>query len=467
MDETEEDMLLLSTVTQAAAIVSIVEENNKRKRDHRTLPREPKRVFRHQQVRAILQHDCLGPKPSFNGREFDNVFRVSRSRFQCLLEDFGNANIPFYTGETDCFNNTVPSLEAKLLLPLKCMAFGVPPHAFMDYFSMSKTQAKDCCNNFHKCCVMFYQDEFLRAPTKADLKSILALHKAKHRGVEGMIGGLDCMHTYWDKCPVAWQGAFKNGSKKKPSIVLEAACDYNLWFWHASYGYAGTLNDINIINLSPLTEMFLDGTMEELEKEVTPFQIDGEVFKQLYLLVDGIYPPFSRFVKGYKEPIGDYEKALTSWQEAARKDIERAFGVLQAKFQCLARPIVLRKLQLIENMVTCALILHNMCVSDRVMGACRQLYNPAENIALADNAVVVEDPEELQEINRHRGNSGSSIGIANCSEEAQHLIGRKRRWMELHNKEESMRLHSALMQHLGKQYQQHKANKKRTATSKS
>ena len=58
--------------------------------------------------------------------------------------------------------------------------------------------------------------------------------------------------------------------------------------------------------------MFLDGTMEELEKAVTPFNIDGEDFKQLYLLVDGIYPEFSRFVKGYKEPIGDFEKALTS-----------------------------------------------------------------------------------------------------------------------------------------------------------
>ena len=230
MDETEEDVLLLSTVTQAAAIVSIVDESNKRKRDHRTLPREAKRSFRHEQAREILHYDYLGPKPLFNGREFDNVFRVSRSRFQSLLEDFGNANLPFYRGETDCFHNPVPSLEAKLLLPLKCMAFGVPPHAFMDYFSMSKTQAKDCCNNFHKFCVKFHQDEYLRAPTKADLKSILALHKEKHRGVDGMIGGLDCMHTYWDKCPVAWQGAFKNGSKKKPSIVLEAACDYNLWF---------------------------------------------------------------------------------------------------------------------------------------------------------------------------------------------------------------------------------------------
>ena len=93
-------------------------------------------------------------------------------------------------------------------------------------------------------------------------------------GVEGMLGSLDCMHTYWDKCPVAWQGAFSNGAKKKPSIVLEAACDYHLWFWHASYGYARTLNDINIINLSPVTEAFISGEMAKLETEVVPFQMD-------------------------------------------------------------------------------------------------------------------------------------------------------------------------------------------------
>ena len=462
MDETEEDMLLLSTVTQASAIVSLADDNNKRKRDHRSLPRERKRVFRHQQVREILQYDYLGPKPLFNGREFDNVFRVSRSRFQCLLEDFGNSNTPFYSGSKDCFSNDVPSLEAKLLLPLKCMAFGVPPHAFMDYFSMSKTQAKDCWNNFHKICIKLHQEEYLRGPTKSDLKGTLDLHKAKHRGVDGMFGGLDCMHTHWDKCPVGWQGAFKNGSKKKPSIVLEASCDHNLWFWHASCGCAGTLNDINILNLSPLTEMFLDGSMEDLEKEVTPFVIEGEHFNKVFLLVDGIYPSFSRFVKGFKEPIGDFQKALTSWQESARKDIERAFGVLQSKFQCLARPIVLRKLETIENMVTCALILHNMCVADRVMSDCRAVYRPANNIALSTNLVVVEDSEELQELNRQRSQdaSSSNIGVDNCPEEVQQLIGRKTRWMDLHNKEESARLHKALMQHLGKQYLDYKAKKK-------
>jgi len=50
---------------------------------------------------------------------------------------------------------------------------------------------------------------------------------------------------------------------------------------------------------------------------------------------------FSRFVKGIKEPITPQEKRYTGWQEACRKDVERAFGVLKATWQFLDRPILL------------------------------------------------------------------------------------------------------------------------------
>jgi Plant transposon protein len=66
-----------------------------------------------------------------------------------------------------------------------------------------------------------------------------------HKGVEGMLGSLDCMHVYWKNWPVAWQGS-QTGKPGKPTIVLEAFADYNLWFWHSSFGWPGSLNDINI-----------------------------------------------------------------------------------------------------------------------------------------------------------------------------------------------------------------------------
>ena len=152
--------------------------------------------------------------------------------------------------------------------------------------------------------------------------------------------------------------------------MLEAACDYHLWFWHTSYGYAGTLNDINIMNLSHLQEGFLNGTFAEIESKsgIMPYIISDENFWYIFYLVDGIYPRYSRFVKAVKQPILPEEGQMTKFQEAARKDIERAFGVFQIMWQCAARPILLMDQQKISEMINCVLILHNMCVSDRVMG---------------------------------------------------------------------------------------------------
>jgi hypothetical protein len=41
---------------------------------------------------------------------------------------------------------------------------------------------------------------------------------------------------------------FQGGGKVKEgyflsTITLEAAADYNLWFWHAAYGFSGALNE--------------------------------------------------------------------------------------------------------------------------------------------------------------------------------------------------------------------------------
>jgi hypothetical protein len=56
--------------------------------------------------------------------------------------------------------------------------------------------------------------------------------------------------------------------------------------------------------LSPLKESFKNGSFIAVEHtaDVVPFDIAGEEFKTLFVLVDGVYPKLARVVKGYKEP---------------------------------------------------------------------------------------------------------------------------------------------------------------------
>jgi hypothetical protein len=111
--------------------------------------------------------------------------------------------------------------------------------------------------------------EYLRTPTKEDIKSIVALHKAKHK-VDNHIGSLDCTHMYRKNCTTAWKGHFK-GSQTSPCIVLEAVADYNLWFRNPNP---------NILNRSPLMNMMLHCCLHDLAKETGffPFQIGDEKF---------------------------------------------------------------------------------------------------------------------------------------------------------------------------------------------
>jgi len=287
--------------------------------------------FDYERADQCIQQDYLGPVPRFNEDGFKLSFCVSRSRAARIMNDIGNSGNSFFKKLNNAAGCSGTSLQAKVLIAMKTFAFGVPAHAFIDYFQMSKQLAIKCVEEYSNVVSDLYKDEYLRSPTSSDLQKINNLHSKVH-GVEGMLGSLDCMHSRWKNCPKAWQGAFSSGKNSTgPTVVLEALCDYHLWFWHASFGYAGSLNDLNILNLSPFLNTLLDGSFTKLEEQsqVVPFIIADEEFSSMFVLVDGIYPTYSRFVQGLSQPHEPDQINYTAWQEGARKDIEQAFGVLQ------------------------------------------------------------------------------------------------------------------------------------------
>jgi Plant transposon protein len=81
------------------------------------------------------------------------------------------------------------------------------------------------------------------------------------------------------------------------------------------------------------------------------------LFKQLFVLADGIYPDMSRLVKTLGAPIGKEQTRYAAWQESARKDIERAFGILQRKFNYHVWPFKQLELEDIKDIVF-------MCIPD-------------------------------------------------------------------------------------------------------
>jgi hypothetical protein len=155
------------------------------------------------------------------------------------------------------------------------------------------------------------------------------------------------------------------------------------------------------------------------------------------------------------EPILPEEKRYTQWQEAVRKDIERAFGVLKCTWQFMDRPIHLMKLEDIQAKVICCLILHNILVSDRVMGDPRIRYKPDQ--ILEEELVVVQQPSDLRQVQQKattggrappyrvgRGTVGRGIPTDTVPWQQVQGLTRHERFKELSDVNEYNRLRTAL-----------------------
>ena len=131
-----------------------------------------------------------------------------------------------------------------------------------------------------------------------------------------------------------------------------------------SYGmmlliFPGAINDINIWERSPLFESFQDGSFTKLDFE---YYINGELFDELFLLIDGIYPQLSRFLQTIPVPITKINCNFSGWQEAQRKDVERAFGLLKKKFHFLVNSIQMHHREGIFYAVWACIAMYNIMV---------------------------------------------------------------------------------------------------------
>ncbi len=91
--------------------------------------------------------DYLVPGSTFNRKDFEMMFRVSRVRFERMMFDINRNNNAFYQhqrGTVGLTGNSTVSFVARLLRPLKCLTYGVSSHIFADYFQMSNNIAREC-----------------------------------------------------------------------------------------------------------------------------------------------------------------------------------------------------------------------------------------------------------------------------------------------------------------------------------
>src|SRR3954463_5312875 len=96
---------------------------------------------------------------------------------------------------------------------------------------------------------------------------------------------------------------------------------------------AGSNNDINVLNSSTVFSKLVEGHAPPVE-----FEINGHHYNKGYYLADGIYPRWPTFVKTISNPMLPKYSQFAKEHEACMKDVERAFCVLQQRFEVVWFP---------------------------------------------------------------------------------------------------------------------------------
>ncbi|GJV18419.1 ALP1-like protein isoform X1 [Tanacetum coccineum] len=144
------------------------------------------------------------------------------------------------------------------------------------------------------------------------------------------------------------------------------------------FGVAGANNDINVLDNSPLFDDLLNDTAP-----VVPYVVNGVGYEKGYYLADGIYPQWATFVKSFTVANDAKHAYFKKRQEGARKDVERAFGVLQGRWGIIQQPARSYHVNTIRRVMYSCIILHNMILKDQKMAVFdwNEVYaNPSRNM---------------------------------------------------------------------------------------
>ncbi|CDP06307.1 unnamed protein product [Coffea canephora] len=304
-----------------------------------------------------LFNDYFVDNPVYPSHIFRRQFRMRRELFLRIVESITNHS-KFFRMRIDAAGKKGLSPLQKITSAIRQLAYGAPADQLDEYIRMGETTAIECLSQFCRCVIDIYGAQYLRRPNANDIERLLNLHFERH-GFPGMLGSIGCMHWQWRNCPVAWKGQFARGDQGSPTIMLEAVASADLWIWHAFFGVAGSNNDINVLNQSLLFNDVLQGYAPDVQ-----FMVNGTQFSKGYYLADDIYPEWATFVKSFTSPRDPKRIKFKQMQETARKDVERAFGVLQSRWAIVRGPARFwHRAKLKDIMYTC-IILHNLIVKD-------------------------------------------------------------------------------------------------------
>ncbi|XP_047978325.1 uncharacterized protein LOC125220204 [Salvia hispanica] len=224
-----------------------------------------------------LYEDYFAPQPRFGDALFRQRFRMHRPLFMHIVGAL-ERRYEFFGIKEDAADKPGHTAIQKCTAAIRQLVYGGPADMFDEYLHIGESSAVECLLNFCAGVRSIFGDQYLRRPSPEDCQRLINMHGSVH-GFHGMLGSID---------------------------------------------FAGSNNDLGVFQSSPLFNDRCNGVGPAIS-----FVANGNQHNMGYYLADVIYPNWFVFVKTIKHEVGPKKSYFASRQEAARKDVERAFGVLR------------------------------------------------------------------------------------------------------------------------------------------
>ncbi|XP_010693562.2 uncharacterized protein LOC104906494 [Beta vulgaris subsp. vulgaris] len=409
------------TYVVASTIQQNVPNRSSKKKRRKVVPRDREGA----NERLIRDYFCN--QPLYDEGQFRQRFRMRKEVFLRITNALA-ASDSFFRPSEDSTGRLGASTLQKCTAAIRQLAYGTSADQVDEYLKLGASTARECLTHFVNGVTAQFSNDYLRRPTDEDLHRLLS--EGERRGFPGMIGSIDCMHWQWKNCPVGWKGMYQ-GRSRTTTIILEAVASRDLWIWHAFFGIPGSCNDINVLQRSPVFDDILNGRAPNVT-----YIVNGNTYHMAYYLTDGIYPKWAAFVDAITAPQTPKQTMFTQRQESARKDVERAFGVLQARFAIIRQPALAWSIDLLWKIIMTCIIMHNMIVEDE-----------------RDTYANYQDPSEFaQERPSNQGESSRTVvepfTITRGRYEDRNLHNFFTRREDLHDRNIHMSLKNDLVDHI-------------------
>ncbi|XP_076951618.1 uncharacterized protein LOC143625039 [Bidens hawaiensis] len=278
-----------------------------------------------------LWKDHFAKQPMCDAMTFKRQFRMWRPLFVRIVNDL-EANYEYFTQITDATGKRGLFPYQKCTVAIRQLAYGVGADEVDEYVCIGESAAMESLKKFCRVSSHFITKNILEDLTRMTSNGYW-------RVIQPSTGFLACWEVlivcirHGKNCSAAWHGQYTRGDHEYPTIMLEAVASHDLWIWHEYFGIAGSNNDINGLNPSPLFIDVVEGYAPPCH-----FTVNGRQYNQGYYVADGIYPEWSTLVKSFKYPHTDEVKAFKKTSRVSKKDVEKAFGVLQGRWHIIKGP---------------------------------------------------------------------------------------------------------------------------------